>query len=65
MALPANERDAVARKLLASVEEPDWAVEETLAAEITRRAERVLAGQSQGVPRETVQQEFRGVLSRK
>jgi putative addiction module component (TIGR02574 family) len=65
MALPANEREAVAQELLASLEEPDRAVEEAWAAEITCRAERVLAGQSQGVPWETVKQEVRGVLSRK
>ena len=65
MALSAAEREAVARELLASVGQSDRAVEEAWAAEIANRAERVLAGQSNGVPWETARQEVRGVLSRK
>jgi putative addiction module component (TIGR02574 family) len=50
MALPAGEREAVARELLASIGESDRSIDEAWAAEFTRRAERVLGGESRGVP---------------
>jgi putative addiction module component (TIGR02574 family) len=66
MALSPDERAALAHELLASLEtERDPGVDEAWAAEITRRAERVLAGESRGVPWETAKREVRAVLSRK
>jgi len=50
---PPKERADVAAELLASLDEPDSdpaAVEAAWAEEIERRARRVLAGESQGVP---------------
>jgi putative addiction module component (TIGR02574 family) len=56
--LPADERADVAAELLASLDGPeaDLAVEAEWAAEIERRAHRVLAGQSAGIAREEVRQ---------
>ena len=55
--LPSDERATVAAELLASLDEPDAdlaTVEAEWAAEIERRARRVLAGDSAGVPWEDV-----------
>jgi putative addiction module component (TIGR02574 family) len=66
MALSPDERAALAHELLASLDtEHGPGVDEAWAAEITRRAERVLAGESRGVPWETAKREVRAVLSRK
>jgi putative addiction module component (TIGR02574 family) len=66
MALPPEERAALVEELLASLDsERDPNVDEAWAAEITKRAERVLAGESRGVPWETAKREVRAVLSRK
>lgn len=57
LALPLEERADVAAELLASLDgtEPDSAdVEAAWAAEIERRARRVLAGDSLGIPWEEV-----------
>ena len=57
LSLPADERADVAAQLLASLDdtEDDPAdVEATWAVEIERRARRVLAGQSEGIPWEDV-----------
>ena len=54
LALPADERAAVAAELLASLDEPALteatAVEALWAREIERRARRVMAGESAGEP---------------
>lgn len=56
--LPSEERADVAAELLASLDEPDVedaaAVQAAWAAEIERRARRVLAGESVGEPWEDV-----------
>ena len=57
LALPADERADVAAQLLASLDEGEDEpadVEAAWAAEIERRARRVLAGQSDGIPWEDV-----------
>ena len=54
---PSEERADVAAELLASLDEAETdraTVEATWAAEIERRARRVLAGESQGIPWEDV-----------
>ena len=66
MALSPDERAELARELIASLDgEADPGVEAAWSAEITRRAERVLSGESQGVPWETVKQDVRAAISRK
>jgi putative addiction module component (TIGR02574 family) len=60
MALPPDERAALAHELLASLDaEQDPAVDEAWAAEITRRAERFRAGESKGIPWEDVKARLR------
>lgn len=58
LALPIDERANVAAELLASLdadhEEDPAEVEAAWAAEIERRARRVMAGESQGIPWEDV-----------
>ena len=57
LALPAEERADVAAELLASLDDADVDtadIEAAWAAEIEKRARRVLAGESQGVPWEDV-----------
>jgi putative addiction module component (TIGR02574 family) len=66
MALSPNERAELARELIASLDrEAEPGAEAAWSAEITRRAERVLSGESQGVPWETVQQDVRAAIGRK
>jgi putative addiction module component (TIGR02574 family) len=60
MALSPDERAALARELLASLDgEHDPGVDEAWAAEITRRAERFRAGESKGIPWEEVKASLR------
>ncbi|HZF12139.1 MAG TPA: addiction module protein [Thermoanaerobaculia bacterium] len=57
LTLPADDRANVATELLASLDEPEAdlaTVEAEWAAEIERRARRVLAGQSSGIAWEDV-----------
>ena len=57
LALPVDERADVAAQLLASLDDEDVATEDieaTWAAEIEKRARRVLSGQSEGIPWEDV-----------
>ena len=57
LALPVDERADVAAQLLASLDDEDVATEDieaAWAAEIEKRARRVLAGQSEGIPWEDV-----------
>jgi putative addiction module component (TIGR02574 family) len=55
MALSRDERAALARELLASLDgEPDPGAEAAWAAEIKRRVERFRAGESKGIPWEEV-----------
>jgi putative addiction module component (TIGR02574 family) len=57
LALPAEERADVAAQLLASLDDENVDTEDIEAAwavEIEKRARRVVAGQSQGIPREDV-----------
>lgn len=57
LALPVDERADVAAQLLASLDDTDVATEDIEAAwavEIEKRARRVLAGQSEGIPWEDV-----------
>jgi putative addiction module component (TIGR02574 family) len=58
LALPVDERAGVAAELLASLDdagsEDPLEVEAAWAAEIERRARRVMAGESQGLPWEDV-----------
>ena len=58
LALPTDDRARVAAALIASLEEEgkDQDVEEAWAVEIEHRAERVLAGESQGASWEEVQE---------
>jgi putative addiction module component (TIGR02574 family) len=59
LALPAEDRADVAAELIASLDDTDTDiadVEATWAAEIEKRARRVLAGESPGVPWEDVRQ---------
>lgn len=66
--LPHSERADVAAELLASLEgqpaDDPSEVEEAWAAEIERRARRVLAGESPGTPWEDVKQRLEGRLAR-
>jgi putative addiction module component (TIGR02574 family) len=66
--LPHTERADVAAELLASLdEEPADSLEEVekaWASEIERRARRVLAGESAGVPWEQVKQRIEGRLAK-
>lgn len=53
LALPVDERADVAARLLASLDDEEVATEDIEAAwavEVERRARRVLAGQSEGIP---------------
>ena len=66
--LPAEERADVATELLASVDEADsamQAVETAWAAEIERRARRVLADQTAGTPWEDVRRRAEDELRRR
>jgi putative addiction module component (TIGR02574 family) len=57
LALPVDERADVAAQLLASLDDEDVATEDieaAWAAEIEKRARRVLSGQSEGIPSEDV-----------
>jgi len=55
LALSPDEREVIAVELLASLDgERDPGVDEAWAAEIKRRAERLLAGESKGIPWEEV-----------
>jgi putative addiction module component (TIGR02574 family) len=66
MALPTPERARVAAALIASLDEhEDDDVEGAWAAEIERRAERVLAGQSAGSPWEDVRERVEAQLKSK
>jgi putative addiction module component (TIGR02574 family) len=59
LTLPSDERASVAAELLASLDEQDTdvaTVEAEWAAEIERRARRVLAGDSAGIPWDDVRQ---------
>ena len=67
--LPPKERADVAAELLASLDDAPAATAEesemAWGAEIERRARRVLAGDSQGVPWEKVQRELRDRLAKR
>ena len=68
LTLPAEERADVATELLASVDEAEsamQAVETTWAAEIERRARRVLADRSAGTPWEDVRRRAEDELRRR
>ena len=68
LTLPAEERADVATELLASVDETDGAmqaVETAWAAEIERRARRVLADQTAGTPWEDVRRRAEDELRRR
>ncbi|MPZ18906.1 MAG: hypothetical protein GEV06_13475 [Luteitalea sp.] len=65
---PAEERADVAAELLASLDDPEEnlaAVEAEWAAEIEKRARRVLAGESQGIPWEDVRRRGEAELRRR
>jgi putative addiction module component (TIGR02574 family) len=69
LTLPLDERADVAAELLASLddaerEQPEE-VEAAWAAEIERRARRVLAGESAGIPWEDVRRRAEGELRRR
>lgn len=65
--LPADERADVAAELLASLDDSpaDTNVEAEWAAEIERRARRVLAGQSKSAPWPEVRRELEGNLPKR
>ncbi len=69
LALPLNERADVAAELLASLDEAKAEhpadVEAAWAAEIERRARRVMAGESTGVPWEDVRRRAEAELRRR
>lgn len=68
LTLPANERADVAAELLASLEdaETDIAdVEAAWAAEIEKRAHRVLAGESAGIPWDDVRRRAEAELRKR
>jgi hypothetical protein len=77
LALPKEERVDLAEQLLASVEEPasdsdmygdydpDPDVDKAWAAEITRRAERALRGETVGIPGSEVDTEARRIIEGK
>jgi putative addiction module component (TIGR02574 family) len=66
--LPSRERAQVAEELLASLDDEPIAdateLEKAWGAEIERRARRVLAGESPGVPWETIRREVEGRLAK-
>ena len=66
LALPPDERLALASELLASVEQPwtdEW--ERAWAAELDRRAEDLESGRVKGIPWEEVRQRLRASLERR
>lgn len=69
MALPIEERAGLAAELLASLDDtaPDdpAEVEAAWAVEIERRARRVIAGETAGIPWETVRQRAESDLRRR
>ena len=69
LALPLDERADVAAELLASLDEAEAEhpadVEAAWAAEIERRARRVMSGQSAGVPWEDVRRRAEAELRRR
>jgi putative addiction module component (TIGR02574 family) len=69
LSLPVNERADVAAELLASLDdapaEDQAAVEAAWAAEIERRAMRVISGESHGVPWEDVRRRAEAELRRR
>ena len=69
LALPLDERADVAAELLASLDEAEAErpadVEAAWAAEIERRARRVMAGESAGVPWEDVRRRAEAELRRR
>jgi putative addiction module component (TIGR02574 family) len=63
--LPEDERAGLAEELLASLDgSPDKEVEAAWAAEIERRARRVLSGESKGTAWEEVKQRLQADLER-
>ena len=68
LTLPAEERADVAAELLVSLDEAEsdmQDVETAWAAEIERRARRILSGQSAGIPWEDVRRRAEGELRRR
>jgi putative addiction module component (TIGR02574 family) len=67
LALPVKERADIAAQLLASLEAADdpAEVEAAWAEEIERRARRVIAGESSGIPWEDVRQRAEAELRRR
>jgi len=69
LALPISERADVAAELLASLDDAEAEnpaeVEAAWAAEIERRARRVLAGESDGLPWEDVRRRAEGALRKR
>ena len=68
LALPVDERANVAAQLLASLDDEDVATEDieaAWAAELERRARRVLSGQSEGTPREDVRRRAEAELRKR
>jgi putative addiction module component (TIGR02574 family) len=67
LALPVKERADIAAQLLASLEEADdpAEVEAAWAEEIERRARRVIAGESSGIPWEDVRRRAEAELRRR
>jgi putative addiction module component (TIGR02574 family) len=69
MALPVDERAALAAELLASLDdayaEDPAEVEAAWAAEIERRARRVMAGETAGIPWEDVRRRAESELRRR
>ena len=66
LALPPDERLALASELLASVEQPwtdEW--ERAWAAELDRRAEDLESGRVKGIPWEEVRERLRASLERR
>ena len=66
LALPPDERLALASELLASVEQPwtdEW--ERAWAAELDRRAEDLESGRVKGIPWDEVRQRLRASLERR
>jgi putative addiction module component (TIGR02574 family) len=68
LALPADDRADVAAELIASLEDPGDRIEDVeaeWAVEIERRARRVLAGESPGIPWDDVKRRSEEELRRK
>jgi putative addiction module component (TIGR02574 family) len=64
--LPTDERAELAAELIASLDGPaDADAESAWAAEIERRASRVLAGKSKGIPWETTRRRVQRELNRR